>query len=176
MTRRPEAAPAGVPSPDAEPPPVKGRPRGISRTRQLPQARNALPGGAGEPSRVPRAGEAVRCPASAGTHLPGRHRARVPGGRSAGMVLAAPVRRAAELERPAGPRRRLGHFRARRRGGASAEGRGRLAGATCRSPGDALLAARAPEVRGGRAGPSSARSPRSPAVAAPSRSHARGSG
>lgn len=121
---------------------------GISRTRQLPRTWNALPGGAGQPSGVPRAGEAELCERSAGTHLPGRHRARVPGGRSAGMARAPPVRRAAELELPARPRRRLGHFRARRRGGASVEGRGQPgegralpASAACRSPGDVLFTA-----------------------------------
>lgn len=147
-----EVVPVGAPSPARCPLPGRRTTSGISRTGQLPRAWNALPGGAGEPSGVPRAGEAEPWERSPGTHLPGRHRARVPGGRSAGMARAPP--------RP--PRRRAGTNRRAspplRSFPSAAPGRGQRGGAGpsrqrhLPGPGNALFAACVPEVRGGAEG------------------------
>lgn len=97
MTRLPEAVPVGAPSPDAVPPPWS--------KDDLGDLQNPAAFPSPERPSGPRGRERLRGE-SAGTHLPGQRRARVPGGQSAGMVRAPPVRRAVELERPARPRRR----------------------------------------------------------------------
>lgn len=89
-------------------PPVRGdNDRSGLQTRAASLTPERLPRGAG-----PAAKAAVRCPAegrggvSADTHLPGRHCARVPGGRSAGMVRAPRVHSVAGATSRASPQLR----------------------------------------------------------------------
>lgn len=149
--------PARGTSPVSVPPPWSEKPvtSGVSRPGQLPKARNALPGGAGPAAEaaVPRPAEG-RGGVSAETHLPGRPRARVPGGRSVGMVRAPCVHSApSESWRASLLFRSLPSAAPARGPGRAGPGWGRgpergrrrslLASATCRSPGDAALATRA---------------------------------